>query len=967
MSVENIYRHLSEGAFPSTMGLIGPAEGKVIYVKAGTPSNGIAGIAPGGLGIDTSGAVVYYNSGTKTSATWSGIAAAGGTLDAAFDLGKVINGATTEANAFGVGGATDYFTFWQEGANDIRIGTSAGANITIVPAGGTLELTGNIDVSGTVKAGTANAFQVGATGNVTCVDIAAGAGNYTSTGNITINTSKFVVTGSSGDLAINTSKFTVAGATGNVVILGDVAVNTTAFTVTAATGNCGVGGDLAVAGNITGTFTGTWGATTWNANPTITLSATTGDGLTIVGTTVTSGNVMKLTADASLTGNFIVCYDSSVGGGTNQFTVADLGVTTIRGPGLGSDALNLTTGDIVVTDGNVNIITSTASAEDILDITRGNSATNGHAIDISMGTAVIAGNAINVNFGNAASTGHGFAITYSGANTGDALNINMTNNVAGGALVVLGAGTRTDALIDITDVPTTSAPTIGISATTQHNSGHVVAIDLAAGTHSCDVIHLTTTGAFTGDMLNINMANAGVGAQAIVAAGVANHTSPLVQLTATGAAGGNAISIGSTATDGTAHCISITESGTSTNNLINLAYGGAHTGDAIGILMTNAAAGAQGIVFSSAVAHTSPNVSLTSANGAAATLYMSNGSTDAAGHGISILQHGAGANDALHIAYDAAATGDAINIALTNAAVTSQALVILGVASATSRTVSVTTTNAGAASIYLSNGGTNASSHGISILQHGAVGGNAINISYDALNTADAIGILMDGAQTTAQAITIASNVAATVSPVSIADTGFVGAANVGLFHMSLGTATLADVAASMANITFTGTGQSAHMGTNLRIVSDGATNGGGVSYTAYISASAAGLEGLLVDAGTSRFDERVTLKAAGLTASNRFFGVPNHVTCGGGANDITVTLTDGDGANVTLAEGLELWIDMGATTLQAGANNINLNGAGNVRIYKSSAPTVDKAVAVAANGVVHVMYNGTSWLDMSE
>jgi hypothetical protein len=70
------------------------------------------------------------------------------TLDEAFDNEKGINGATSEANAFYVGGATDYFTMWQEGANDLRIGTSAGANITIVPNGGTLALTGILTVSG---------------------------------------------------------------------------------------------------------------------------------------------------------------------------------------------------------------------------------------------------------------------------------------------------------------------------------------------------------------------------------------------------------------------------------------------------------------------------------------------------------------------------------------------------------------------------------------------------------------------------------------------------------------------------------------------------------------------------------------------------------------------------------------------------------------------------------------------------
>ena len=911
--------------------------GRMIFWGATAPVTGDFP-APGSLWMDTSNKVLRFNAGTLATPSWS-TAGTGGSqsLDGVFDIGKVIDGATSQANAMRVGDDTDYGGLWAaKASNAFHLEGNTGTTIELDPDAasgiGTVNVNGVLVVDSTLTS--TGDFAVGA--NKFNVTAATGALQADSTGNF------------DGDFTVNTTSFTVAATTGNTAVLGDFAVNTTALAVTAATGDVSVGNDLAVTGDITGTFTGTWGSTTWNANPTITLSATTGKGLTVAGTTVTSGDILYMTADASLSGNYIVCYDSSVGGGTNQFTVADLGVTTIRGPGIGSDALNLSTGDIVVTDGNVDITSASAAAGDLLDITRGNSATNGHAIDINMGKATVAGNAVDIAWG--------------GAGTGDALAINMTNNVAGGALVVTGAGTRTDALIDLTDVPTTSAPTIGISATTQHNSGHVVDIDLAAGTHSCDVIHLTTTGAFTGDMINVLMTNAGVGAQAFVAASVANHTSPLVQLTSAGSAGGNAISIGSTATNGTGHVISITESGTSTNSLIDLNYAGAHTGDGININMANAAATANALVITSNVAQTVAMVELTSVGADGGNVIeIASTAAHAGADCISITESGTVANQLINLAYGAASTGDAINVLMTNAAVSAQALVVTSGVAATSPTASFTTANGAAATLYISNASTDAAGDAISILQHAAGANAALYVAYDAASTGDAIEVLMNGAATTSQALTITSNVAATVSPIVVADTGFVGASEVGLVNISA-TGALADAAASCLRIAYSGTGAASGLGTSIRVVDTGATS---TSYA--VSIDAATGESLIVNSGKSRFDETVTLKAAGLTAGNRFFGVPNHVTCGGGANDITVALLDGDGVAVTLAEGLELWIDMGATTLQAGANNINLNTAGNVRIYKSSNPTVDKAVAAAANSIVHVVYNGTSWLDMSE
>lgn len=125
------------------------------------------------------------------------------------------------------------------------------------------------------------------------------------------------------------------------------------------------------------------------------------------------------------------------------------------------------------------------------------------------------------------------------------------------------------------------------------------------------------------------------------------------------------------------------------------------------------------------------------------------------------------------------------------------------------------------------------------------------------------------------------------------------------------------------------------------------------------------------INIGTGAAANKITLGAAASLIS--LFGTiknpkaANYVAAGGSNNAITATLTDASGTNIPLAAGLELYIADGALTLQAGANTLDFNGGGAVAIKKASAPTVDLAVARAANAIIHVIYNGTSWLEMSE
>ncbi|MFH1854020.1 MAG: hypothetical protein ABH815_01785, partial [Candidatus Omnitrophota bacterium] len=119
-------------------------------------------------------------------------------------------------------------------------GTAGLVGINKTPVSGVeLDVLGDAVISGTLKAGTADAFQVSAAGGITSVGINAGSGLITTSGNISttgtgVMTSAGLLTASSGinvsggnitvtdasNLIINTDKFTLYGATGNAIMAG---------------------------------------------------------------------------------------------------------------------------------------------------------------------------------------------------------------------------------------------------------------------------------------------------------------------------------------------------------------------------------------------------------------------------------------------------------------------------------------------------------------------------------------------------------------------------------------------------------------------------------------------------------------------------------------------------------------------------------------------------------------------------
>lgn len=105
---------------------------------------------------------IYYKTDTDVirqydGSSWSNVGAAASlTLDQAFDNGKVVDGATSAANAVQIGDGTDDVLIYTLSSAP-TIATDGTSNLTIAPDGGTTAITGALTVSTTIVA----------TGNIT--------------------------------------------------------------------------------------------------------------------------------------------------------------------------------------------------------------------------------------------------------------------------------------------------------------------------------------------------------------------------------------------------------------------------------------------------------------------------------------------------------------------------------------------------------------------------------------------------------------------------------------------------------------------------------------------------------------------------------------------------------------------------------------------------------------------------------
>jgi hypothetical protein len=301
--------------------------------------------------------LIFFDRTYNATRTLSQLAAAGTgvtTLDEAFDGGKTIDGATSTANAFVVGGATDSFKFWQEAANDIRIGTTAGANVTLSCEGGTFSFSDDA-ISTTGKVTADGGLEIGADSTKLTFGASDATDSY-----IQFNGTSLQFFDS--DLnAIVTLKTLANNAMTDPTVSGNLVVTEGKVTWTDAVDE------------VAGAWT--FSNVANDAIDIVANSATTGALLSVASTSLTSGSVFKATTtEATLNGGFYFqAYDATAAG--NVFTVGEDGVTTITG-GAAANMLVVTAGDVQVDNGKIEVDTT----QDITTYVYRNNATGTNAV-----------------------------------------------------------------------------------------------------------------------------------------------------------------------------------------------------------------------------------------------------------------------------------------------------------------------------------------------------------------------------------------------------------------------------------------------------------------------------------------------------------------------------------------------------------------------------------------------------------
>ncbi len=320
-----------------------------------------------------------------------------------------------------------------------------------------------------------------------------------------------------------------------------------------------------VTGNLTildGNFT--WGNAATDETAVWTLAATTVDGIQIVSANTTAdvvqitgnatagGNLLHLiSVDATMTtGAYIRCYD----GGAEDFAVRRYGATTIAGSAALTAALTLTTGDIVVTNGQFTC----ASTADVSNKISRNSATGATPV-LEIEETNAAGDVVLLIDSKHTGAVDGAQITYLG--TGSALKITNATSTTGTALTAVTTtlattklvyldGTTTDGWIGAANVGmlhiasdgaladvdasllySTYTGTIAAAATMKGTCGYFK--DGGAASGSTAAVYITSTANHC-----LNIASVAVGKSGLLIAGPDAQTASMVVLDGTGAAAG---------------------------------------------------------------------------------------------------------------------------------------------------------------------------------------------------------------------------------------------------------------------------------------------------------------------------------------------------------------------------------------------------------------------------------------------
>lgn len=222
----------------------------------------------------------------------------------------------------------------------------------------------------------------------------------------------------------------------------------------------------------------------------VTTDDTTTDAFTITGNTLTTGQTLALTYDASThtSGNVFEIADNDAG---VDFAVAEDGATTIAGNAENTAALTLTAGDIVVTDGDVTVsggevaLTTDETTADGVTIS-GNTLTTGQALAIIYDNSThSSGNVFEISDADAGvdfAVGEDGVTTLTGAvegtpvlvlTTGDAVVTDGDITVSAGEMSLITDDTANDAVTFDGDTLTTGQTLVLTYDASTHTSGNV--------------------------------------------------------------------------------------------------------------------------------------------------------------------------------------------------------------------------------------------------------------------------------------------------------------------------------------------------------------------------------------------------------------------------------------------------------------------------------------------------------------
>ena len=296
------------------------------YIWTGTAWTG-AGIDSAGDGANQVGAV----DGQPKSA--NGAVITNNTLylqtaDASFP-GLVSTGAQTFA-----GSKTFSAQIVANGGISLGTQTLQGTTAVIDFTNFDVDASGNVDVGGTLTAGTGNAFQVAANGAVTAVGVNAGSGLLQGTGGLTLTGAVSINTTGTANTSIGNASGTliVTGSSASTFVINGTTISAAEFILLDGRDAALVDINDAVNTAITGVGTLTSGSissgfgTISTANNITTTAALSGGSLTVTNGGTFGGNVTvsggTVTVGASGQAGSVILYDGQIGGSANTLTLS---------------------------------------------------------------------------------------------------------------------------------------------------------------------------------------------------------------------------------------------------------------------------------------------------------------------------------------------------------------------------------------------------------------------------------------------------------------------------------------------------------------------------------------------------------------------------------------------------------------------------------------------------------------------